>query len=51
MKTAILGASKGMGRALARVRAERGDDIVLLGRDLAELERSAADLMFARAAP
>ena len=44
MKTAILGASKGMGRALARVRAERGDDIVLLGRDLAELERSAADL-------
>ena len=44
MKTAILGASKGMGRALARVRAERGDDLVLLGRDVEELERSAADL-------
>lgn len=44
MKTAILGASKGMGRALARVRAERGDDLVLLGRDLEDLERSAADL-------
>lgn len=44
MKTAILGATKGMGRALARVRAERGDDLVLLGRDLEELERSAADL-------
>lgn len=44
MKTAILGATRGMGRALARVRAERGDDLVLLGRDLEELERSAADL-------
>jgi short-subunit dehydrogenase len=44
MKTAILGASKGLGRALARVRAERGDDLVLLGRDVEDLERSAADL-------
>jgi decaprenylphospho-beta-D-erythro-pentofuranosid-2-ulose 2-reductase len=44
MNIVILGASRGMGRALARVRAERGDSLVLLGRDLEDLERSAADL-------
>lgn len=44
MQVAFLGATKGMGRALARLMAERGDNLVLLGRDLAELERSAADL-------
>ncbi len=44
MHVAFLGATKGMGRALARQMAARGDDLVLLGRDLAELERSAADL-------
>lgn len=44
MKTLILGATKGMGRALARRMAERGDRLVLLGRDLSELDRSAADL-------
>jgi decaprenylphospho-beta-D-erythro-pentofuranosid-2-ulose 2-reductase len=40
----ILGATKGMGRALARGLAERGDTIFLLGRDELELERGAADL-------
>lgn len=44
MKTAILGATKGMGRALARLLAERGDPVFLLGRDLEDLERSARDL-------
>ena len=41
----MLGATKGMGRALARRMAERGDRLFLLGRDLDELRRSAADLM------
>lgn len=41
---ALLGATKGMGRALARLLAERGDRLALLGRDPVELERSAADL-------
>lgn len=44
MKVALLGASKGMGRAVARELAARGDTLCLLGRDLADLERSAADL-------
>ena len=44
MKVAFLGATKGMGRALARRMAERGDDLFLLGRETAELERSARDL-------
>ena len=44
MKAAILGATKGMGRALARLMAERGDTVFLLGRDPADLERSARDL-------
>lgn len=44
MRVAILGATKGMGRALARLAAERGDRICLLGRDESDLERSAADL-------
>ena len=44
MKIAILGATKGMGRALARKLAERGDAVALLGRDADELARSAADL-------
>jgi short-subunit dehydrogenase len=39
-----LGATKGMGRALARAMAERGDTLFLLGRDAEDLERSAADL-------
>lgn len=44
MKVALLGATRGMGRALAREMAERGDRIFLLGRDPEELARSAADL-------
>lgn len=44
MRVAILGATKGMGRALARLCAERGDTICLLGRNAGDLERSAADL-------
>ncbi len=44
MKTAVFGATKGMGRALARRMAERGDALFLLGRDEEDLERSARDL-------
>jgi decaprenylphospho-beta-D-erythro-pentofuranosid-2-ulose 2-reductase len=44
MRVAFLGATKGMGRALARQMAVRGDALVLLGRDPADLERSARDL-------
>lgn len=44
MNVAFLGASKGMGRALARRMAERGDRLFLLGRDSEDLRRSAADL-------
>jgi NAD(P)-dependent dehydrogenase (short-subunit alcohol dehydrogenase family) len=44
MKVAVLGATKGMGRALARRMAQRGDSVVLLGRDKEDLERSARDL-------
>ena len=44
MRVVLLGATKGMGRALARLMAERGDALHLLGRDPAELEKSARDL-------
>lgn len=44
MKVVFLGATKGMGRALARAMAAKGAEIVLLGRDLEDLQRSAADL-------
>jgi decaprenylphospho-beta-D-erythro-pentofuranosid-2-ulose 2-reductase len=44
MKAVILGGTKGMGRAVARALAERGDALFLLGRDSEELERSARDL-------
>ena len=44
MRAAILGATKGMGRELARQMAARGDDVFLLGRDETDLARSAADL-------
>lgn len=50
MRVALLGASKGMGRAIARQLAERGDALCLLGRDPADLERSAADLQIRGAA-
>jgi NAD(P)-dependent dehydrogenase (short-subunit alcohol dehydrogenase family) len=44
VNVAFLGATRGMGRALARRMVERGDRLVLLGRDEMELERSARDL-------
>jgi len=44
MRVAILGGTKGMGRAMARLLAGRGDSVALLGRDIDELERSSADL-------
>lgn len=44
MNVVFFGATKGMGRALARLMAARGDWLVLLGRDLADLQRSAKDL-------
>lgn len=44
MRVVFLGATKGMGRALARRMAERGDRLFLLGREADELARSAADL-------
>ena len=44
MKAVILGGTGGIGRAISRRLAERGDALFLLGRDPAELERSAADL-------
>ena len=43
-RVAFLGATKGMGRALARELVEEGDRLVLLGRDEESLERSARDL-------
>lgn len=44
MKVALLGGTKGIGRALGRLLVERGHEVSLLGRDLEELKRSAADL-------
>ncbi|MEL6178674.1 MAG: SDR family NAD(P)-dependent oxidoreductase [Myxococcota bacterium] len=44
MNVAFLGASRGMGRALARLMAERGAGLVLLGRNIEQLEHSARDL-------
>jgi short-subunit dehydrogenase len=40
----VFGATKGIGRALARRLVERGDRVFLLGRDAVNLERSARDL-------
>ena len=52
MKVVFLGATKGMGRALARLLAQRGDQLFLLGRDLDDLQRSAKDLeLFGAAGP
>jgi decaprenylphospho-beta-D-erythro-pentofuranosid-2-ulose 2-reductase len=50
-KVAFLGATKGMGRALARLMAARGDVLFLLGRDEEDLRRSAADLAVDGATP
>jgi short-subunit dehydrogenase len=40
----ILGANRGIGRALARRLADRGDRVFLLGRDVADLNVSARDI-------
>ncbi len=39
----ILGASSSMARAFARTAAEQGCDLILTGRDLADLKASATD--------
>jgi decaprenylphospho-beta-D-erythro-pentofuranosid-2-ulose 2-reductase len=44
VKVVFVGATKGMGRALARRMAESGNVIFLLGRDQQDLERSTRDL-------
>jgi len=44
MKVALIGATSGMGRSVARVLASRGDALFLLGRKPEELEKSATDL-------
>jgi len=44
MKVVLLGATKGIGRAVARRLAELGHELFLVGRDRVELEKSAADL-------
>ena len=44
MKVVFLGATKGMGRALARLMAARGDELFLLGRNPGDLEGHAIDL-------
>ena len=44
MRVAFFGATRGMGRALARLMAERKDRLFLLGRDTEDLEKSARDL-------
>lgn len=45
MQAIVLGATKGIGRAVARQLAEAGHGVFLLGREPQQLERSAADLM------
>ena len=44
MKAVFLGATKGMGRALARLMAERGDRLFLLGRNADDLKTAGRDL-------
>ncbi len=44
MKAVILGATKGMGRSMARQLAARGAELFLLGRNAEDLARSARDL-------
>jgi short-subunit dehydrogenase len=50
VNVAFVGATRGMGRALARRLAERGDAVFLLGRDSREMDLTARDLE-ARGAP
>ena len=51
MRVVFLGATKGMGRALARLMSQRDDRLFLLGRDTSDLERSARDLEVRGGAP
>jgi decaprenylphospho-beta-D-erythro-pentofuranosid-2-ulose 2-reductase len=44
MKAVVLGATRGMGRSIARALAQRGDSVFLLGRDSHDLEQSARDV-------
>jgi decaprenylphospho-beta-D-erythro-pentofuranosid-2-ulose 2-reductase len=44
VKAAFVGATRGMGRSLARRMAERGDRLFVLGRDAGDLEAAARDL-------
>lgn len=44
MKAVVLGATRGIGRAIARTLVERGDDVFLLGIDDGELPASERDL-------
>ena len=44
MRAVMLGATRGIGRSLARQIVERGDRLFVLGNDAGELERTAADL-------
>lgn len=50
MRIAFVGATRGMGRALSRLLAERGEPLCLLGRAPVDLETAARDLE-ARGAP
>jgi short-subunit dehydrogenase len=50
VKAVLFGATRGIGRAIARELAGRGDALFLLGRDEAELARSCADLRLRGAA-
>jgi len=45
-RTVIVGASSGVGRALARRLAAAGHDLVIAGRDRSELEVTARDIVF-----
>ncbi|HXV62513.1 MAG TPA: SDR family NAD(P)-dependent oxidoreductase, partial [Vicinamibacteria bacterium] len=44
MRIALLGGTKGIGRAIARLVGEKGHDLCLMGRNAAELEASARDV-------
>ena len=50
MNVVVFGATKGIGRSVARVLATRGDQLFLIGRDVADLQRSATDLDVRRGA-
>ena len=44
-RVVLLGGTKGIGRAMARILSQRGDRVLLLGRDVDDLERSAGVLL------